>query len=89
MSYRPNEYQKIAADVQIGDGAAIYDSVNLYGRTIGDGTKIGTFVDIKKEAHVGAHCKISSHTFNCDGVTIEDGCFVGRHVCFINDLAVH
>lgn len=59
--------------------------VNLYGCTIGEGTKIGGFVEVQKNARVGAHCKISSHTFICEGVTIEEDCFIGHHVCFIND----
>ncbi len=82
----PNPYQRIAPDVRLGRGVKIYDFVNLYGCSIGDETKIGTFVEIQKNASVGARCKISSHTFICEGVTIEDDCFVGHQVCFINDL---
>ena len=63
----------------------IRDFVNLYGCSIGDGSRIGTFVEIQKNARVGARCKISSHTFICEGVAIEDECFIGHHVCFIND----
>jgi UDP-2-acetamido-3-amino-2,3-dideoxy-glucuronate N-acetyltransferase len=59
--------------------------INLYGCTIGEKTKIGPFVEIQKNATVGARCKISSHTFICEGVTIEDDCFIGHQVCFIND----
>ena len=59
--------------------------MNLYGCTVGDDTKIGAFVEIQKNAVVGARCKISSHTFICEGVTIEDECFIGHHVCFVND----
>jgi acetyltransferase-like isoleucine patch superfamily enzyme len=59
--------------------------VNLYGCEIGEGTQIATFVEIQKNATVGARCKISSHSFICEGVTIEDECFIGHHVCFIND----
>jgi UDP-2-acetamido-3-amino-2,3-dideoxy-glucuronate N-acetyltransferase len=59
--------------------------VNLYGCSIGEKTRIGPFVEIQKNATVGARCKISSHTFICEGVTIEDECFIGHHVCFIND----
>jgi acetyltransferase-like isoleucine patch superfamily enzyme len=59
--------------------------VNLYGCRIGDDTRIGPFVEIQKNAAVGARCKVSSHTFICEGVTIEDECFIGHHVCFIND----
>ena len=74
-------------DVNKGEGVQIYhpDLVNLYGCTIGDGTKIGSFVEIQKNAVVGKRCKISSHTFVCEGVTIEDEVFVGHGVMFIND----
>ena len=77
----------IAASVELGANVQIFhpDLVNLYGCTIGPDTKIGTFVEIQKNASVGARCKISSHTFICEGVTIEDECFIGHHVCFIND----
>ena len=77
--------QRIASDVRVGEGVKIYDFVNLYGCSIGDETKIGTFVEIQKNAIIGARCKISSHVFICEGVTIEDECFIGHHVCFIND----
>ena len=77
--------QKIAADVQLGRDVKVYDFVNLYGCTIGDNTKVGTFVEIQKGAHIGANCKISSHTFICEGVTMEDDVFVGHNVTFIND----
>jgi acetyltransferase-like isoleucine patch superfamily enzyme len=77
--------QRIAPDVILGRDVKIYDFVNLYGCRIGDETRIGTFVEIQKNATVGARCKISSHTFICEGVTIEDDCFIGHHVCFIND----
>lgn len=77
--------QRIAPDVRLGVGVRIYHFVNLYGCSIGDGTKIGTFVEIQKNAHVGARCKIGSHSFLCEGVVLEDECFVGHHVCFIND----
>jgi UDP-2-acetamido-3-amino-2,3-dideoxy-glucuronate N-acetyltransferase len=76
---------RIAPDVQLGPNVKIYDFVNLYGCVIGEETKIGAFVEIQKNARIGARCKISSHTFVCEGVTIEDECFVGHHVCFIND----
>lgn len=72
-------------DVRLGRDVRIAPFVNLYGCTIGDGTKIGTFVEIQKNAAVGARCKISSHSFICEGVTIEDECFVGHGVMFIND----
>jgi acetyltransferase-like isoleucine patch superfamily enzyme len=78
-------YQRIAPDVRLGKNTRIFAFVNLYGCTIGDETKIGAFVEIQKNAHIGARCKVSSHTFICEGVTIEDDCFVGHHVCFIND----
>jgi len=78
-------WQCIAPDVKLGQNVTIYDFVNLYGCEIGDGTKIGTFVEIQKGARVGRNCKISSHSFICEGVTIEDEVFVGHHVVFIND----
>ncbi|MFK7849095.1 MAG: DapH/DapD/GlmU-related protein [Rhodothermales bacterium] len=80
------DYVRIADDVQLGEGAKVFAFVNLYGCTIGDHTKVGTFVEIQKGAHVGAHCKISSHTFICEGVQIEDRVFIGHGVMFINDL---
>jgi len=64
---------------------AIHCFVNLYGCTIGDDTRIGAFVEIQKDVVVGARCKVSSHSFLCEGVTVEDDCFIGHHVCFIND----
>ncbi|MBW4636975.1 MAG: N-acetyltransferase [Gloeocapsa sp. UFS-A4-WI-NPMV-4B04] len=75
-------------DVQLGNNVKIFHShlVNLYGCTIGDETKIGTFVEIQKNAIVGARCKVSSHTFICEGVVIEDEVFVGHGVMFTNDL---
>jgi UDP-2-acetamido-3-amino-2,3-dideoxy-glucuronate N-acetyltransferase len=78
--------RKIASDVKIGRNVVIYDFVNLYGCEIGDGSRIGTFVEIQKKAKVGRNCKIQSHTFICEGVTIEDDVFVGHNVTFINDL---
>lgn len=77
----------IASSVVLGERVAIFhpDLVNLYGCRIGDDTKIGSFVEIQKNAQVGSRCKISSHTFICEGVTIEDECFVGHGVVFIND----
>ena len=77
---------KIASDVKLGKDVKIYDFVNLYGCEIDDNTKIGTFVEIQKNAKIGKNCKISSHTFICEGVFIEDGVFVGHNVTFINDL---
>jgi len=79
------EYQIIAPDVKLGKDVKIFHFVNLYGCTIGDESKIGTFVEIQKGAVIGARCKISSHTFICEGVTIEDEVFVGHNVTFIND----
>jgi UDP-2-acetamido-3-amino-2,3-dideoxy-glucuronate N-acetyltransferase len=80
------EMQNIAPDVQLGKNVKIYDFVNLYGCEIGDNTKIGTFVEIQKGAKIGKNCKVSSHTFICEGVTIEDNVFIGHNVTFINDL---
>jgi acetyltransferase-like isoleucine patch superfamily enzyme len=80
------EMQNIAPDVQLGKDVKIYDFVNLYGCEIGDNTKIGTFVEIQKGAKIGKNCKVSSHTFICEGVTIEDNVFIGHNVTFINDL---
>lgn len=77
--------KNIAPDVQLGKDVKIYDFVNLYGCKIGDNTKIGTFVEVQKGADIGKNCKISSHTFICEGVTIEDDVFVGHNVTFIND----
>ena len=78
--------RRIAADEKLGKGVRIQDFVNLYGCEIGDNTKIGTFVEIQKNAVVGQNCKISSHTFICEGVTIENDVFIGHNVTFINDL---
>ncbi len=75
----------IADDVRLGRDVLIYNFVNLYGCEIGDETRIGTFVEIQKGVRVGARCKISSHTFICEGVTVEDEVFVGHGVQFIND----
>ena len=82
-------WQRIAPDVKLGQHVTIYDFVNLYGCEIGDGTKIGTFVEIQKGARIGRNCKISSHSFLCEGVVIEDEVFVGHHVVFINDRYPH
>ncbi len=79
------EFSSIAADVVLGRGVRIHRFVNLYGCSIGDGTRVGAFVEIQKGAAVGARCKISSHTFICEGVTIEDEVFVGHGVMFTND----
>ena len=80
------KYCKISADVKLGKNVKIYDFVNLYGCEIGDNTKVGTFVEIQRNAVVGKNCKISSHTFICEGVHIEDDVFVGHNVTFINDM---
>ena len=72
-------------NVKLGKDVKIFDFVNLYGCSIGDNTKIGTFVEIQKNAHIGKNCKVSSHTFICEGVNIEDNVFVGHNVTFIND----
>lgn len=82
---RRNSLQLIAPDVKLGKDVKIFGFVNLYGCRIGDRTKIGTFVEIQKGARIGSDCKISSHTFICEGVTIQDNVFVGHHVIFIND----
>jgi len=80
------EYCRIAPDVKLGKDVAVHAFVNLYGCAIGDHTKIGAFVEIQKNATVGRNCKISSHTFICEGVHIEDDVFIGHNVTFINDL---
>src|SRR4051794_28363747 len=78
-------YQQIASDVKLGKGVRIFGFTNLYGCEIGDDVKIGTFVEIQKGARVGNRCKISSHSFICEGVTLEDEVFIGHGVVFIND----
>ena len=85
MSFTPSSLQCIAPDVRLGRNVRVFRFVNLYGCTIGDDTKIGAFIEIQKNAQIGARCKISSHTFICEGVTIEDEVFVGHGVMFIND----
>jgi acetyltransferase-like isoleucine patch superfamily enzyme len=79
------EFSRVAPDVRLGRDVKIHAFVNLYGCQIGDETRVGTFVEIQKGARVGARCKISSHTFICEGVEIEDEVFVGHGVMFIND----
>jgi acetyltransferase-like isoleucine patch superfamily enzyme len=79
------EFCAIADDVVLGRDVQIYNFVNLYGCEIGDETRIGTFVEIQRGARVGARCKISSHTFICEGIEIEDEVFIGHGVQFIND----
>ncbi|MGA7338493.1 MAG: N-acetyltransferase, partial [Candidatus Sulfotelmatobacter sp.] len=80
-----NPYQCIAPDVKLGQNVKLSKFINLYGCEIGDESKIGAFVEIQKNARVGKRCKISSHTFICEGVTVEDNVFIGHGVMFIND----
>src|SRR5262252_4484455 len=80
-----NPYLSIAPNVKLGTDVKLSKFINLYGCEIGDETKIGAFVEIQKNASVGKRCKISSHSFICEGVTIEDNVFVGHNVAFIND----
>lgn len=80
-----NEFHSIAPDVKLGKGVKLSKFINLYGCEIGDETKIGAFVEIQKNARVGRRCKISSHTFICEGVEIEENVFIGHGVTFIND----
>jgi acetyltransferase-like isoleucine patch superfamily enzyme len=80
-----NEFVCIAPDVKLGKDVHLSKFINLYGCEVGDSTKIGAFVEIQKNAKVGKNCKISSHTFVCEGVVIEDEVFVGHNVAFIND----
>src|SRR6266496_6521001 len=81
----PGQFCVIAPDVKLGQGVIIHHFVNLYGCEIGDGTKIGSFVEIQKGVLVGSNCKVSSHSFICEGVTLEDEVFIGHGVNFIND----
>jgi acetyltransferase-like isoleucine patch superfamily enzyme len=85
MTLRKQSLRQIAGDVRLGKNVRIHDFTNLYGCEIGDEVKIGAFVEIQKGAKIGSHCKISSHTFICEGVTLEDEVFVGHHVVFTND----
>jgi acetyltransferase-like isoleucine patch superfamily enzyme len=78
--------RRIAPSVKLGRDVVIRDFVNLYGCEVGDNSRIGTFVEIQKGARIGCNCKIQSHTFVCEGVTIEDNVFIGHNVTFINDL---
>jgi len=75
----------VSDDVQLGNDVRLSKFINLYGCVIGDGTKIGAFVEVQKNAFIGRNCKIQSHTFICEGVTIEDEVFVGHGVTFVND----
>ncbi len=85
MSGAMPDYQRIADDVVLGEGTRVHAFVNLYGCTIGPGSRVGAFVEIQRGAHIGGNCKIQSHTFICEGVVIEDEVFVGHGVMFIND----
>ncbi len=80
-----NDYQCISPDVRLGQNVKLSKFINLYGCEIGDETKVGSFVEVQKNAKIGQRCKISSHTFVCEGVTIEDNVFIGHSVTFIND----
>jgi acetyltransferase-like isoleucine patch superfamily enzyme len=80
-----NEFCSIAPDVKLAEGVKLSKFINLYGCQIGENTKIGAFVEIQKNATVGKNCKVSSHSFICEGVTIEDNVFIGHGVTFIND----
>lgn len=80
------DFRCVAPDVKLGKDVKLSQFVNLYGCEVGDFTKIGAFVEIQKNATVGTRCKISSHTFVCEGVTIEDNVFVGHNVSFVNDM---
>ena len=82
----PNNCIRVAPDVKLGKNVTMHGFVNLYGCSIGDDSRVGAFVEIQKNVSIGARCKISSHTFICEGVTIEDAVFVGHGVVFINDL---
>ncbi len=83
--YDKANFVRIAKDVKLGKGVRIFSFVNAYGCSIGDDTLIGAFVEIQRGAVIGARCKISSHTFICEAITIEDECFIGHGVMFIND----
>lgn len=84
-TYDRENFIRIAPDVDLGTNVRIFSFVNLYGCRIGDGAQIGAFVEIQRGASIGARCKVSSHTFICEAVTIEEECFVGHGVMFIND----
>lgn len=86
MILNSKDNKKSLVNVEVGKNVKIFDFVNAYNCTVGDNSKIGTFVEIQKNAFIGKNCKISSHTFICEGVTIEDGVFIGHNVSFINDI---
>ena len=79
-------YVAISADVKLGENVRLAKFINLYGCSIGENTKVGAFVEVQKNARIGKNCKISSHTFICEGVVVEDNVFIGHNVTFINDL---
>ena len=79
-------YLSVSDDVQLGANVRLAKFINLYGCSIGDNTKLGAFVEVQKKARIGKNCKISSHTFICEGVVVEDNVFIGHNVTFINDL---
>lgn len=81
-----NDFRCVAPDVKLGSNVKLAQFVNLYGCEIGDDTKLGTFVEVQKNARIGRRCKISSHSFVCEGVSIEDNVFIGHGVMFINDI---
>lgn len=85
MIENPSNTLRIASDVRLGKGVQLHGFVNLYGCEIGDETRVGCFVEVQKGVKIGARCKISSHSFICEGVTLEDGVFVGHGVMFGND----
>ena len=86
MILNSKDNKKSLVNVEVGKNVQIFDFVNAYNCAVGDNSKIGTFVEIQKNVLVGKNCKISSHTFICEGVTIEDGVFIGHNVSFINDI---
>lgn len=84
-AYDQANFVRVSDDVDLGENVRILSFVNMYGCKVGDGSQIGAFVEIQRGATIGRRCKISSHTFICEGITIEDECFVGHSVLFIND----
>ena len=79
-------YLAVSDDVQLGENVKLSKFINLYGCSIGENTKVGAFVEVQKNARIGKNCKVSSHTFICEGVVVEDDVFIGHNVTFINDL---
>jgi acetyltransferase-like isoleucine patch superfamily enzyme len=86
MTKTHSEFQIITSDVKLGRNVKVFGFTNLYGCEVGDDSRIGTFVEVQKNAKIGKRCKVSSHSFICEGVTIEDEVFIGHNVTFINDL---